>query len=129
MTVSCLSRCKKLFQSANNGFCLHCTDFFPETKMRSHFLCVGGSGGFKWGSRWGQGVGEPIGEPPPTPSRPPFGPHDPRHRENKIAFLFREKTVLCKHKSFFIVSSFQRSYIICADFMPNPVCDPVQKRA
>ena len=83
LVVSILKLLKRNISDSNNGFCWHCTDFFPKTKIRSHFLRLLGGVGSKWGSRWGQGVGEPLGEPPPTPSRPPFGPHDP-HKTEKI---------------------------------------------
>ena len=46
-------KCDAIFHNTYIGFCLHSTDFFPETKMRSHFLCVGGVGvqmGVKMGS-------------------------------------------------------------------------------
>ena len=40
--------------------------------------------------------GEPSGEPPLTSSRSPFGPpRPPDNGDNKIAFLFREKSVQC----------------------------------
>ena len=42
------------------------------------------------------GGGEPSGEPPLTSSRPSFGPPGPPDNgDNKIAFLFREKSVQC----------------------------------
>ena len=39
---------------------------------------------------------EPLGKPPLTSSRPPFGPpRPPDNGDNKIAFLFLEKSVQC----------------------------------
>ena len=54
----------------------------------------GGSGGPNGGQDDVRG-GEPSGEPPLTSSRPPWPPRPPDNGDNKIAFLFREKSVQC----------------------------------